>query len=170
MRVPGFIGGSYESQAVTADVERTVNWYLEPTESPGASTQAALYPTPGVTSLSAATTDPGRAHFYENGREFAVIGGTLYEIDSVGAQTSRGTVQLGTEPATISSNGDGGGELFITSGTYGYYYTLSTNTLTQIAALDGKATMGDFLDGYFLCLDASYFILYFFLNSVIMSC
>jgi hypothetical protein len=160
MRVPGFIFGSYESQAVTADQEKTTNWYVEPMEAIGATTRAALYPTPGVTSLSTGTSNPGRAHFYEDGREFAVIGTIFYEIDSVGALTSRGTVALDSNPATICSNADAGGQLFITSGTNGYYFDLSTNTLTQIAALDGKATMGDFLDGYFLALDASTSTLY----------
>jgi hypothetical protein len=69
-------------------------------------------------------------------------------------------VAVDSQPATISSNGDGGGELFITSGTNGYYFTLSTNTLTQISALDGKCTMGDQLDGYFLVLDGSTSTLY----------
>jgi hypothetical protein len=160
MRVPGFIFGSYESQAVTADQEKTVNWYPEPMESPGATAHAALYPTPGVETLATGVSNPGRAHFFENDREFAVIGTILYEIDSIGTLTNRGTVAIDTQPATICSNGDGGGQLFITSGTNGYYYDLSTNTLTQIAALNGKATMGDFLDGYFLCLDASTSTLY----------
>ena len=160
MRVPGFIFGSYESQAVTADQERTVNWYVEPIEAPGATTTAALYPTPGVTSLATGASNPGRAHFFESDREFAVIGSIFYEIDSIGTLTSRGTVATNTQPATISSNGDGGGELFITSGGNGYYFTLATNTLTQITALDGKATMGGQVDGYFLALDASTSTLY----------
>ncbi len=155
MRVPGFIYGSYQSQAFTADQERTVNMYFENIESPGPSKRAALYPTPGVETLSTAAVTPGRAHFYEDNREFAVIGITFYEIDSFGALTSRGTVALDSNPATISSNGDGGGQLFITSGGNGYIFMLSTNTLTQIAALNGKATMGDHLDGYFLALDAT---------------
>ncbi len=160
MEVPGFIFGSYESQAVTADQERTVNLYVEPLEAPGATTRAALYPTPGVTSLVTATTDPGRAHFYQDGREFAVIGATFYEIDSAGALTSRGTVTLDAKPATISSNGDGGGELFITSGTNGYIFTLATDTLSTVSALAGKCTMGDQLDGYFLVFDGTTSTLY----------
>jgi hypothetical protein len=155
MKVPGWIYGSYQSQAFTADQERTVNLLFENIESPGPSKRAALYPTPGVETLSTAAVTPGRAHFYENNREFAVIGAKLFEIDSFGNQTERGDVALDSSPATISSNGDGGGELFITSGGNGYIFTLATNTLSQIAALNGKATMGDHLDGYFLALDAS---------------
>lgn len=160
MRLESFVGGSYEAEAVTADIERTVNWYPAQIEAPRATAQWALYPTPGVTELVAAANGPGRGHFFMDNREFAVIGTVFYEIDSAGTLTNRGTVALNSSPATISSNGDGGGELFITSGGNGYIFDLTANTLTQIAALNGKATMGDHLDGYFLALNSATSTLY----------
>ena len=160
MEYPGFIFGSYESQAVTADQERTINWYVEPQESPGATTRATLYPTPGVATIATFGDSPGRAHFYENGREFAIEGSTFYEVDSIGTITTHGTVALDSDPATISSNGDGGNELFITSGGNGYLFDRTTDTLSTIAALSGIADMGSFLEGYFLALDRSTSTLY----------
>lgn len=145
---------------MTADIERTMNFYFEPIESPGGTERMALYPTPGVETLATGVSNPGRAHFFEASREFAVIGTIFYEIDRFGALTNRGTVALDSNPATISSNGDGGDQLFITSGGNGYSYNLTTNVLTQVAALNGKATMGDQLDGYFLALDSSSSTLY----------
>lgn len=155
MRWPSFINGSYESQAWTADQEVTINLFPERMESQGAVSQWTLYPTPGVTLITTALASPGRAHFSIFGREFAVQGTSFNEINVSGTVTVRGAVALGASPATISSNGDGGGELFITSGGNGYIFDLGTNILTQIAALNGKATMGDSLDGYFLALDGS---------------
>jgi hypothetical protein len=157
MEFRGFIGGSYESQAVTADAELTMNWFVENIESPGAPFRRALFPTPGVQTISAGTagTQPGRAHFGTPTAEFAVIGNTLWQIDFNGVRTSRGTVAVDSNPATISSNGDIGGELFITSGSNGYLYDMSTTTFSTIANLLGKATMGDFLDGFFLAIDAA---------------
>lgn len=155
MRFDQFIGPSYRAQAYTLDQEHTVNWYLENSQSEGASSPAALYPTPGVNLLSTAVSGAGRCNWFQNGRQFAVLGTALVEIDSNGNQTVRGTVAIDGNPATISSNGDGGGQLFITSGTNGYNYELATNTLTQIAALNGIATMGGYIDGYFLVLDAN---------------
>jgi hypothetical protein len=156
MEYVGFVGPSYTSQSATADQEDLINWYLERMESPGAVSKSALYPTPGVTELSAHTSGPGRANYFMDGRQFSVIGTTLIETDEAGTTlTNRGTVALDSNPATITGNGDGGGQLFITSGGNGYNYNLSTDTLTQIAALNGIATMGDLLDGYFLALDAS---------------
>ncbi len=155
MEYRDFIGGSYQSQATTADAEDTMNWYVERMEVPGATTRAALYPTPGVTSIAEAMVGPGRGHFAQDGREFAVIGSVLYEVGEGGLLTDRGSVAIDANPATINSNGDGGGQLFVTSGGNGYVYDLDANTLTQISALDGKATMGAQLDGYFLALDTN---------------
>ena len=155
MEYPNFVGGSYLSQAVAADAELTVNWYAERMESPGAATRMALYPTPGVDEIADAVTGPGRAHFFMDGREFAVIGSTFWEIGQFGSLTNRGTVALDANPATISSNGDGGDQLFITSGGNGYCFDLTTAVLTQITALNGIATMGGQIDGYFIALDSA---------------
>jgi len=160
MDFASFLGPSYVSQSPNADVEECINWYYERLESTGATARGALYPTPGVRVITTAGAGPGRAHFFMNSKEFAVIGTTFYEIFESGAIAARGTVATDSNPATISSNGDGGGELFITSGGNGYIYTLVSHVLTQVAALDGKATQGGHLDGYFLALDAATSTLY----------
>lgn len=161
MNYPGFCGPSNVSQSPIADQERTVNFYAEKSESPGATTEWSLYPTPGFRSLAGPDIEaPALAHEFYAGREFAVIGAILYEIGQFGAVTNRGTVVLGTNPATISYNGSGGGELFITAGDSGYTFNLATNVFAAIAFLAGKATMGAYLDGYFMALDASNSTLY----------
>src|SRR5919197_410374 len=154
---PGFLGGSARVQGVTFDQARTVNWYLEPNPQ-GALSEAAFYPTPGFQSFvgaaAAGITDVGgRAIFSMNTRTFAVIGGGFYELFQTKTVTRHGSVAQDNNLATISYNGAGGGQLFITSGGNGYLFTLATNTLTTIAALTGKATMGAMLDGYFIAFD-----------------
>jgi hypothetical protein len=59
-------------------------------------------------------------------------------------------------PATISSNGSAGHQLFITSGGQGYIFDLVANTLTQITDPDflTPCLMGGFCDGYFVSLAA----------------
>jgi hypothetical protein len=161
MRFPSFIGGSYESQALTADCSRTINWFPEMLEDAGATSRAVLYPTPGVEQLSSVAVGNGRGHIYVLGREFAVIGSSLVEVGSSGAATVLGTVALDSNPATLTSNGDLGSQLLITSGSNAYLLDMTTNTLSAIAALAGKATHGGYLDGYFLALDAATSTLYF---------
>lgn len=157
---PGFLGPSYVAQSPLADGERTMNWYVEPAQVPGESGPMALYPTPGVTALVTADDAPGRAIIAVKDRTFCVMGRTFYEISSIYGLTERNAstpmVDDG-KPATISWNGDGGGELFITSGNYGYLFTLGSNTFAQVRDpdVDGGSTMGAQLDGYFIALDTT---------------
>lgn len=156
VEIPGFVGPSNVAQSLIVDCERTVNMYFEASMSPASSTRYALYPIPGVQTLGTnISTGKGRAHLSMDGREFAVIGTVFLEIDQYGVQTSRGTVADDGEPATISSNGDGGLQLFITAGGNGYSYNLTTNVLAAVAALAGVATMGASMDGFGLCLDSA---------------
>ena len=60
MKFDAFFGGSYESQALTADCARTINMYPEALQDPGATAKRAMYPTPGVDALGAASTGVGR--------------------------------------------------------------------------------------------------------------
>jgi hypothetical protein len=147
----GFCGPSNPSQSLQADCERTVNWMIERVESPTAPTGAALYPTPGQQTFLTTTDLEPRAVWSQGGRAFAVIGTGFYEVFSTGIATSRGTVALDSNPATISYNGTTGGQLFITSGGNGYCYVLATNTLTQV--LTGEATMGGMINARFLAFN-----------------
>lgn len=161
MDFPGFVGGMYQSQAVTADQELTVNFYVEHMEVESATTKSALYPTPGVESVGSVATGSGRGHYFVNGREFAVIGSAFLEIDQAGTITNRGTVAYDSNPATISCNGDNGGQVFVTSGGSGYIFTLSTNAFAVVASPPwATCTMGAMLDDYFLALDSSQSRLY----------
>lgn len=160
MNYKGFIGGDYQSQSFTADQEQTINWYEERMESEGATTTSALYPTPGVSQVAVVGSGAGRGHFFLNGREFGVFGNYLWEITQAGVVSTIAAVATNSNPATISSNGDGGNQLFITSGDNGYIYNLTTGAFSQVVFLNGKATMGAMLDGFFLALDATTSTLY----------
>ena len=148
-----FIGGSYRSQSVLADCEELINWYVEQLQSPAATAKRVLYPTPGVETISSFEYGVGRAHVVTLEREFAVIGSAFIEIHRNGTHTNRGTVALDSNHATLSSSGDLSREILITSGGKGYIFNLDTNTLSEVVALAGLATMGAYLDGYFIILD-----------------
>ena len=159
MRYANFIGGSFPTQSPVWSGERTINWYVEAAETGGAKAPSALLPVPGVTTFAThATQSPVRALWAQNDRCFAIIGTACVEVSSDGTLTHRGTVavDVGTDPATITSNGDGGGQLLITSG--GRLYTMRLNGNFWKCANDWHTwespfVMGAMLDGYFLALD-----------------
>ncbi len=164
MAVIPFIGPTFQDQSVTADNELCMNWYVEVLDASSKPQKAILLPRPGVSTFCTLPTFPVRGEFSMQGRSFFVGGDTLYELTinptddwlsptrPTGTATNRGTLATGVWPATICSNGDGGGQLFITSGNNGYIYDLSANTLTLVVA---AADMGFFLGGYFGRLDFS---------------
>ena len=155
---PGFIGPSNVNQSPIQDQERTVNFILERSQSRAASSPVALYPSPGFQEAGSVDQVVGRASFAQ-GRCFVVIGTGFYELTLTGPDTLtatlRGTVALDELPATIATNGDGGNQVFVTSGGNGYIYNLLTDVFSQVAALNGIATMGAMLDSYFISLDAN---------------
>jgi hypothetical protein len=141
-----------------------VNFYVEQVQAPSGATKAAFYPTPGVQLIDngtayASVNGAGRAHFAQDGTEYCVIGATFYGINSLGVlyggHVLAGDSVLSNEPATICGNGAAGDQILVTSQTNAYIYTVSTAIFTRITALDGKATCGDYLDGYFIVLDAA---------------
>ncbi len=154
MRLPGFIGPSYTPQSQLADIERSVNLYPEVVESQHGKSTATLYGTPGRSLFATLTQIPVRALFAQDGRMFAVGGSRFFEVFATGAIVNRGAVAMAGVHATICSNGSGGHQLFIVSGGAGYIFDLNTNTLTQITSpgFPLHASMGAFLDGYFIVL------------------
>lgn len=151
---PSFCYGSYPSQSPIADLERTMNWYPEPIESPGSTWQAALYPTPGQQSFIAAPSVSDvntRALFSMSNRTHGVVGGGIYELFQTNTATRRGPCAQDNYPAQIAYNGQTGNQLLISSGTNGYLVDLTTNLVTQV--LSGDATMVGMIDTYFLAFN-----------------
>jgi hypothetical protein len=155
MILKGFVGASGRQANFNADCERAMNVFIERQQGEGAKAAASLLRTPGVRLFCALNPGPVRGIYKEpvTGRVFAVVGYILWEISSLGVGTNRGSVALNSNPATINGNGAAGAQLYITSGDIGYCYDLGANTLTIVVA--SGATVGGFLDGFFLNLDAA---------------
>lgn len=150
---PTFVNGAAVSQNPITDQEDLMNWYVEVSDSPGASATKSFLPTPGVETFATAIAVGCRALFTDDqtARCFALMGASFVEIDSAGTVTVRGTVAVDGNPGTISTNGVGGGQLLITSGSNAYSYDLGSNTLTL--EVTGEATMGAVLYGFGLIFD-----------------
>lgn len=164
MKFPDVLGRSYQLQSVISDQEMTMNLRVQVSESKGATAQTSFYRVPGFSQFVMASTAGWSSVFEMNGRCFGVSGTTFYEVTfpaNVGTLTARGTVIVGTDPSSICSNGKGGDQLLVVSGSSvssdvagnAYVYDLSLNTLTEITDLVGKATQSGYLNGYGLVFD-----------------
>lgn len=145
----GFTGPSNAEQSPIADLERTVNLYVEPADV--GSGRAALYPTPGLKAFLTVRDVGGRALRQMNGRCLSVIGGQFYDLTITGIATPRGAVAQDPNLAQLEWNGAIGNQVLVASGTNGYCYDLTANTLTQV--LTGDAYQIGMLDGYFIAFN-----------------
>jgi hypothetical protein len=156
MLVQGFVGGSDQALSPFVNNEETINLIIEQMTqaSSAAKVSLAFYLRPGASEWKdAMLAGQSRGSFTEDGRAFRVIGGKFCEFNSNGVVTVHGDVDIDENPVTISSSGDAGRELFITSGGKGYIFNLDTNTLTE--EVSSGCTMGGFIDTFFVYLDVS---------------
>lgn len=151
--IPGFIGPSNVQRSTNVDNEELINWYLS-AASPGEPKVPVWFaPAPGLKIWASTGSGPIRAMFQQDGKAY-VVGGPIYYQAFANRSVSSYSPNLNfdSRPATISTNGSGGLQNFITSGGDGYIHDLTTDILTQIADVnfDFFATMGDYIDGRFV--------------------
>ena len=151
-QVQGFVGGSYIGQSLFAAGHRTINMVPEIVPE-GGKTRAALYPAPGYALFATTPKAPGRGMYYENDRLWAVGGNQLCEVSAAGVVTARGDLLADANPAQLSSNGDVGDELLVSSGGRGDILVLSTNTFLPGEVAD--VHFSSQLDGFFFGLDTA---------------
>lgn len=149
---PNFLGGSYTSQSPLADCARTVNWYPERVDGPGAMNVLALYPTPGQQAFTTTADLGGRGAFTMASRTHFVMGAGVYEVFGTASATKRGTVVQDNNPASMTYNGSAGNQLCIASGGTLYYLNLTTNGLSATTGVTKGLQVG-MIDGYFVSFD-----------------
>lgn len=147
------IGGGYQARSVIANAQRCVNYFPEPNrrDSPFPMTH---YQRPGFRPKIVPTTQGACRCLYQatNGAAYAVIGSTVYSVDSAWTLTPLGSVSgLLDTPVSMIDNGT---SVVIVDGSANQW---SINLLTNAFALivDGTGnfaggTRVDYLDG-FIC-------------------
>ena len=150
----GFVGASYEAPSIYQDAQECINWYpeIDPTKPDGSRGIIALYPTPGLTALVTSLNNaPVRAmHTSPDGNTFiAVIGNTVYLIDSAYSATTLGTLTTNIGYVQIQDNNL---QAMIVDGANRYSYTYgSLTSFSVLPASDGAfqgANSVDIVDNY----------------------
>lgn len=149
MRLPGFCGGTYQSQSPLIDAEDCINYYPERSESPGAKVPIALLHTPGKKRFLSLPEGGVYSLFVVNGRAFAA-GSNLYELFADGTYVVRGS--LGLQPQRPTQMASNEGQLLALNNGNLFILTLATNVFAPVnmAQFNGPVDQVGFADGYFI--------------------
>src|SRR3990167_6155578 len=137
MRFPGFVGGSYTADSLSADLERSVNLYPEPIQSGAGKSPAALRSRPGLSlfttlgqkSISAVAAIVAAGTGYTAGDILTVVGGT-----GTAATLKVRTVAAGVITAAVVQTG----------GLYTVFPTVTPATVTGPGNDDATFTLTTF--------------------------
>lgn len=145
----GLVGPSYVQRSLPFNAQRTVNLY--PILDDQGSEVASMQGTPGLELFATAGAGGNRGSFRSefNGRVFFVTGTTLYEIDSSGTATSRGTLSSSTGNLSFDEDIN---TMAICDGVKLYSFTYSSNTFAIVSDPDLPASVGFVtnIDGFFV--------------------
>lgn len=152
MEIP-FIGGAYEGRSKNLNAQVCQNLFPV-TDQTGGKSVLALYGVPGAKSwFSSGATAEVRGFCLWDGYLYAVIGATLYRLDSAASGTDVGT--LSTDTGRVWMAG-GTTHLGIVDGTSGYYQTSGATSLTTVTDTDfpsGPSSLA-YLDGRFIVTES----------------
>lgn len=149
MKLP-IVGGSYQMDALSFDVQRTINFYPLISEIGTSKEVTALRGTAGLLERYDVGTGSIRGMISSaSNRAFALSGNTLYELYEDGTSTSRGTIN--TFSGFVSFAENNAGQVMFVDGVDGWIFNLSTNTLTKITDADfPTCSYVTFQDQYFI--------------------
>lgn len=143
----GLVGETYQESSLPFNAERSINLYavLDKT----GKEVAAMYGTPGLYLFGTAGAGPIRGEYSTaNGRAFTVSGSALYEVNSDGTTTSRGSLNTASGTVYMVENGL---QLAICDQTYVYIFTYATNAFAAVVTPNyTSAGSITFIDGYFI--------------------
>jgi hypothetical protein len=166
MRIP-FLGPTYASRSPNIASDRSINFYPEINQQDSKDV-IALIGTPGTTYFTGTGNLPVRGMHAFNNLMYAVIGNSLYSINTAGVYSSvlgtlttpAGRVQMADNG--MAANGLGGNQLMIVDGANGYIWNALSSTFTTISGggWPGSPTHVIYLDGYFIVTLANSMISY----------
>ena len=148
MKIP-FLGGAYEGRSSNVSPETCINLFYEKGQS-----GESLVGTAGAAAFNTTGSGEVRGGIAYNDLAYFVIGNTLYELNSAGTATSRGTLNTSEGRVSLAHNGvrpSANQHIMIVDGSSSYVYDNTTSTLTENTDADFVAAdQVVFIDGYFL--------------------
>jgi hypothetical protein len=152
MKIP-FLGGAYEGRSSNVSPETCINLFYEKGRS-----GESLVGTAGATLLATPKVGEVRGGIAYNDLAYFVVADTLYEINSAGTATSRGTLNTSSGIVSMAHNGvrpSANQQIMIVDGVDGWIYDNTTSTLSQITDANFVASdIVTFVDGYFVFAQA----------------
>lgn len=150
------VDGGYADDSRLYSAQECINYIPEFAEQPGTLTQGKLRGAPGWGSAFADTGTglPIRGAHNAEGVFLVVSGTHLYQVNTNGTVTNRGTIPGVSRVSMAHNQITGGNQVAISNGSSGYVYNTVTQALAQITDpgfLGSKAF--DYLDSFILGLD-----------------
>lgn len=147
-----FVGPSYEMQAKSFSVQRSVNLYPIASEVAGDKSITALRGTPGLLAFADTGGGPIRGGISStSGRSFFVSGQNFVEVFADGTSTVHGTLNTQVNRVSIAENFF---QIIVVDGQDGWIFTKDTDTWTQITAIGfPTCSQVSYQDGYFLTFE-----------------
>jgi hypothetical protein len=147
-----FLGGSFNTRSPSFDAARSINCYIEPSESGTSRSPSMLLGTPGLALwLNLAGGAIRGAIVISPGQALVVAGANLYSLTSSAAPTFIGSISTNLDLVSMAFNGL---MVMLVDGPTGYFidpFALTFTSITDPAYLGG--TKVDFADGYFVWND-----------------
>ena len=145
-----FIGGHFAGRSPSFDAQRTLNLYLEASESGSSRSPAMLIGTPGLALWATLGSSGGVRGLlpFNATTAIAVVGNQVWKVNATGGTTLLGGGVAGVGPVSMASNGS---LVMLVTPTSGYFINPTANTLTLITDPDFVGGIKvDFDDGYFI--------------------
>lgn len=157
--IPMF-GLGVQQKSTTANAQRRVNLYYEVQQDQDR-TRVVAYGTPGLETFTELTV-PSRGGIAPPKSEFKfhIYGNAFVQVDSAGAQVSRGTINSSSGRVSMAENGR---YVAIVDGVNGYYYDMNDPATGVVQITIGTFPNGansiTWVDGYFIVSKAGLFYL-----------
>jgi hypothetical protein len=153
MPVVPFVGPSYQMDARSFDVQRTINYYPLVSEVQTSKSVTALRQCPGLSLYATAGTGPCRGGISSTAnRLFFVSGSGFYEVFTDGSTTLHGSLNTFNNQVSLAENST---QIIVVDGVDGWIFTKATNAWAQITDVNfPEAAVISYQDGYFLTFDA----------------